>query len=98
MLYQLLTDRPWEAAVDSDDIGSRDNGEVIVLRVSEAFQQVLASADEARLREIVQPWSQIEEFWGEGDPDELLPMMQDLSQLARTGIETARRLYCWICV
>ena len=98
MLYELLGGSSWEGAVDTDDIASRDGGELIVLRMSEPFQQLLASVEDEQLRSVMGDWSNIEEFWGEGDPEALLPLARELVRLARMGRETGRRLYCWVCV
>ena len=49
-------------------------------------------------RDIAGPWSQTEEFFGQGDPDILTGALGQLAELARRANATNRRLYCWVCI
>lgn len=69
-----------------------------VSRLADSLQAALAGAGEARLREVAQPWSETEEFWGQGDPAVLGDRLIGLAALARRGRDTGQRLYCWICL
>jgi hypothetical protein len=103
-LEGLLTGRSLD---DVDDIigdnarrhiaASHDGG-CMVLRLSTTLADALAESDEARLTSVAQPWSQTEEFFGQGDPDVLAGVLVDLSALARQARRRGENLYCWMCV
>jgi len=58
----------------------------------------MADADEARLREVAEPWSRTEEFDGEADPADLAALLTGLEELARNAKTRGDRLYCRVCV
>jgi hypothetical protein len=58
----------------------------------------LALADAERLATVAGPWSQTEEFFGAGDPEELTNLLQDLSRLAREARSRGETVYCWVSV
>ncbi|WP_297550380.1 hypothetical protein [Amycolatopsis sp.] len=76
----------------------RDEGERVVVTLTDELQAALASADEARLRDVAPPWSQTDEFPSSADPDHATSVLGELAGLARTATERGERLYCWICV
>jgi len=94
-LEELLTGRSFDDLEQSEIVGSRDDDTELVQRLSRAFQEAIGGAPLEKLQQVVPRWSEAEEFWGQGDPNALLPMARDLCLLARTGLESGRGLYCW---
>lgn len=99
-LEELLTGQPYEEILDGDGdvVADRDGGERIVARLSTGVAEALAGASDERLAEVAVPWSQTEEFWGEGDPDALAAFLRDLAALARDARGRGQRLYCLVTV
>ena len=92
--YESVTENPrWGHA-----IAVRHDGELLVVSLTDEVQAALAGASESQLREVAVPWSQGEEFWGQGEPSDLAEVLIELAALA--GVATARRerLYCWVSV
>lgn len=79
-------------------VAVRDEGERLVLSLTDELQQLLAEQAPERLDAVAGPWSQTEEFWGHGDPEVLAHFLRQLSQLARGARDRDHRLYCWVCV
>jgi hypothetical protein len=98
----LLTGRPYDAVVADPRSGHAlavgDDGERLVLTLTDSLTTALAAATPARLAEAAVPWSQSEEFWGAGDPDTLAAILNDLADLARRAQSRRHRMYCWISV
>lgn len=97
---ELLTGRSFDELLDENgqDVGFRNDGELIVIRISEALQKTLAEASTDDLCNISGPWSETEEFYGQTAPQEAEAALIQVAQLARTGVGTNQRLYCWVCV
>lgn len=101
-LLALLTGDPVEL-ITSDSSWARlvsapDHESAWVVSMPQAFAEALAAASDERLGEVVGPWSQTEEFWGAGDPEQLLTVVQALRELALTARERDERLYCWMAL
>jgi hypothetical protein len=62
------------------------------------YQDASAVADDSSLRRVAQPWSETEEFFGQGDPAILAERLIELAALARQGLAVGEHLYCWVCV
>lgn len=101
-LEELLTGTPFADQLadktSRQQVAIRDGGERLVLRVYDKFTDALATADPAQLAAVAVPWSQTEEFWGQGDPTLLTQVLQELSRMCAQGTSTGTHLYCWICV
>lgn len=69
-----------------------------MVTLTDEIQAALADADGDRLSSIAIPWSQTQEFWGQGDPDTLAGLLGELAELARRARARNERLYCWVCV
>jgi hypothetical protein len=69
-----------------------------VERLPESLVTALPAATEGRLRDVAVPWSQIEEFWGHGNPDVLAGFLSDLADVARRAQQAGQHLYCWSCL
>ncbi|WP_334613759.1 hypothetical protein [Micromonospora sp. CPCC 205556] len=80
------------------DVAVRDEGERLVLSLTDELQQALVEQAPGRLDAVAVPWSQTEEFWGHGDPEVLAEFLRELSQLAHQARDRDHRLYCWVCV
>ncbi|MFB9236401.1 hypothetical protein ACFFWC_12710 [Plantactinospora siamensis] len=79
-------------------VAVRDEGERLVLTLTDELQQALAEQTPERLDAAAVAWSRTEEFWGKGDPELLADFLRELSQLARDACDQGHRLYCWACV
>lgn len=101
-LEALLTGRTAEEVRASqrglEPVAMRDEGERLVLPLTERLTGALAAASEEQLAEVALPWSQTEEFWGDGDPQVLSGFLSELAGLAHDAVERQQRLYCWVCV
>jgi len=99
---ELLTGRSYDDIVEdprsSHTVAERDGGERLVLTLTDTLRDALAAASAERLAELAVPWSQTEEFWGEGEPEVLSTFLNSLAGLARQAQEKQERLYCWVCV
>ncbi|HEX2131579.1 MAG TPA: hypothetical protein VHH15_08450 [Actinophytocola sp.] len=102
VLESLLTGVDHETVADNDRSGHPvavlDDGERLVLTLTDEVQAALVTADEARLREVATPWSQTEEFGALATPDDLASVLVELGTLARDASGRGDRLYCWVCV
>lgn len=104
-LQELLTGTPYSEIVRDPRSGKgpaiRDEGEQVVLTLTDGLQAALAEADPERLAPVAQSWSETEEFRGPIPPEEVAyvnTFLVDMSGLARRAQAKSRRLYCWICV
>ncbi|HEX5540041.1 MAG TPA: hypothetical protein VFX60_00520 [Micromonospora sp.] len=79
-------------------VAVRDEGERLVLSLTDELQQLLADQAPEQLEAIAVPWSQTEEFWGRGDPEVLAHFLREMSRLACDACDQGHRLYCWVCV
>lgn len=83
---ELLTGRTFEQILDDPQayqlVRATDDGEVFVVRISQEFVQALVAAPDETLRQLAGPWSQIEEFWGQGEPAALIDFLGRLRDLA----------------
>lgn len=102
MLEEMLTGKTFdEQLADKGSrpvVATREGGERMVVRIGDDLVASLAAAPGDRLRELAQPWSQIEEFWGHGDPVSLQEFLQRLQGMAAQAQAGKKGLYCWVCV
>jgi hypothetical protein len=98
-LEELLTGRPYEELERDPQWGrtlaTRNGGERLVTALTDHLTHALAAATPEELAAAAAPWSQTEEFWGRGDPQELADLLVELAQLARDARVRGDRLYCW---
>ena len=101
-LEAQLTGRDYDAITAGPRSGhmvaSGDGGQKFVIALTDELKDALACADQDQLRSAAGPWSQTEEFFGQGDPDILTGALRQLAELARRANATNRRLYCWVCL
>ncbi|MBC6450429.1 hypothetical protein [Actinokineospora xionganensis] len=103
-LEALLTGRTLDQVIEDERsaamIAMADDGERLVLTVTDELFTALAEADEAQLRSVVPAWSQTEEFALEGgaDVELLIEDVVALSALARRASGRGEQMYCWLCV
>ncbi len=97
-LESLLTGAGYETVVANPRSGHpaaiRDEGERLVLTITDELQDALADASPEQLDAVAVPWSRIEEFSGNGRPEELAHFLGELAQLSRDALENGDRLYC----
>ena len=104
-LEELLTGRDYEAIVeDPRSGGSPGDGDQAhedhgVITLTDSLRDALADADDARLAELVGPWSQTEELqqpgWENVTQDEHLEFLRSMRGLARRAKDAGHRLYCY---
>src|SRR5262245_41354702 len=58
-------------------------------------RNTLASVEDARLPELVARWEKIEALSEFDDPSSLLPLLEELVDLARKARKANSQLYCW---
>jgi hypothetical protein len=101
-LEALLTGRDYEQIVAGPRAGhviaNQDGGERLVVTLTDELQTALADADDAQLASVAVPWSQTDEFSGQGDPQVLASLLHELTELARRARIKKERMYCWVCV
>ena len=101
-LEALLTGRDYEQIVAGPRAGqviaNQDSGERLVVTLTDELQTALADADDAQLATVAVPWSQTDEFFGQGDPQVLANLLHELTELARRARVKKERMYCWVCV
>lgn len=101
-LEELLTGRPFEQIQQDPrwavSVACTDDGGRMVLALTDGLIDGLAGASHEQLAAAAVPWSRTEEFWGAGDPDALVPLLDDLSSLARDARAQGRSVYCWVSV
>ncbi|RKQ84390.1 hypothetical protein U746_2614 [Mycolicibacterium mucogenicum 261Sha1.1M5] len=90
---EIVSDRSWARLVSNPDDES-----AWVVSMPDSFTSALAAASDEKLAEVVGPWSQTEEFWGSGDPEQLLPMLREWRDLARRAADEGAALYCWMAL
>jgi|GEM_PF-541355 len=101
-LEELLTGRPYDDIVEDPRSGHAlamcDGGERLVMTLTDGVTTALLEAGNDRLAGVAAPWSQTEDFLGDGDPEVIAGFLQNLSALARRARASDQRLYCWVCV
>lgn len=97
-LEELLTGRSEDDVMENprqgEILADGPDGSMVVAITGE-LQAALASADDARLREVALDWSATEELDG-SDPTVLGDALIDLADLARTAGDRGDALYCWL--
>jgi len=100
-LEAQLTGRDYDAITTGPRSGhmvaSADGGQPFVIALTDELKDALASADQNQLRSAAGPWSQTEEFFGQGNPAILTRSLRELADLACRANASNRRLYCWVC-
>ncbi|GHJ14982.1 MULTISPECIES: hypothetical protein [unclassified Micromonospora] len=92
--YDVVTRNPRQGKA----VAIHNDGEVLVISLTDELRAALAAASESRLREVAAPWSETEEFWGQAEPSILAEALIELAGLARRAATRGERLYCWVCV
>lgn len=107
-LEGLLTGRDPEAVMadprsggsvgDGDEADEADEGHGVIT-VTDSLRDALATADDARLREVVGPWRETEELrqhgWDEVSQADHLEFLAALRDLAARASRSGGRLYCY---
>lgn len=101
-LENLLTGTGTEVVFSGERSGKsvavRDEGERLVLTLTDELQAALSAATEEQLGAAASSWSRTDEDWGRAEPDVLAHFLRQLSLLARHATSANARLYCWVCV
>ncbi|SFR13347.1 hypothetical protein SAMN04488564_103999 [Lentzea waywayandensis] len=98
-LEELLTGRPYDEVFEDprcgDDLAIEDDGERLVLTVTDGLRDGLAGTGE--LTDVAEAWSKIDEL-KRFDPVVLAEILHELKALAVEAVKNEERLYCWVCV
>lgn len=101
-LEELLTGRPYDEVTNDPRSGHivaiRDEGQLLVVALTDALSRALAAASPQRLADVAVLWAATEEFGGQADPHDLAIVLNELSGLAGRAQAKGERLYCWVCV
>jgi len=101
-LEELLSGKSYDDIADDPEgamvLESRDDGERLVCSISQGLTAALANATREDLERVAEPWSQTEEFWGEGDPAQLLEFLRAMAVLVRRSQAKGQGLYCLVSV
>jgi len=79
-------------------VAVRDEGERLVLTLSDELQLALSEASDDQLDAVAVPWSQTEDVAGRADAGAVAHVVRELAHLARIATAANQRLYCWVCV
>jgi hypothetical protein len=101
-LEALLTGEQYDVIVSrpraGHQVAARDGQEgPWVVTLTDELQAALAGAPRDQVVTAA-PWSEIEEFRGQGDPQSLAEFLLEVAHLARQASRRGERLYCWICL
>lgn len=102
-LEALLTGEQYDVIVSRPRAGqqvaerSQEEGPWVVT-LTDQLQAALAAAPRDQIVAVAVPWSETEEFRGQGDPEILAEFLLGLADLARQANLRGERLYCWICL
>jgi hypothetical protein len=78
-------------------VAKRGDGGPWVIKVSSQLQAALALADSDKLTRSAAEWSQAEELYG-ASPEDMIEVLEELSDLARRATAKDEQLYCWVCL
>lgn len=93
--YDVVVSRPRAG----QQVAERSQGEgPWVVTLTDQLQAALAAAPRDQIVAVAVPWSETEEFRGQGDPEILAEFLLELADLARQANLRGERLYCWICL
>jgi hypothetical protein len=95
-LHSLLTGTPYEELPSADLVATADEQGPWIFRLSEELRDALADAEAGRLHEAAQQWVRTEEFRGQATAAEVLPFLDEVTNLARRARQAGEGLYCWI--
>lgn len=82
----------------SDHLIAELDESVFVSTLTDELRDALASADETHRRQVAELWARSEEFDGDIDPADVLPVVDELADLARQAKAAGDRLYCRTCL
>lgn len=100
-LEAIITGRSADAILGEtvgNTVAARDGGQRVVVRLTDTLQAALVQATDEELADAVERWAHTEEFWGQGDPMDLRPLVHELASVAKEASHRGQRLYCWVCV
>ncbi|GAA1544002.1 hypothetical protein GCM10009827_074710 [Dactylosporangium maewongense] len=101
-LEELITGVAYDDIVEGPragaDIASADDGERMVVTVTDELQQALARCSPDELARAAAAWARTEELGGDDDVEPLTVFLGELAILAREALGRGERLYCWVCV
>lgn len=70
-----------------------------VVRVPDSLFEFLATAEAERVQTVGTQWAQTEEWRLDGGtPDNIIPFLGQMCQLARMAKSAGKELYVWICL
>ncbi|WP_295479490.1 hypothetical protein [uncultured Pseudomonas sp.] len=96
-LWAILEEQEWDDERHMpEDIFLGDDGESWLYRFPNELTEVLAHANEVAVSKASVLWSATEELSCE--PEDLVPVLNDLQSLAKQAMESGKSLYLWGCL
>ena len=92
--YDVIVGRPRAG----HEVAERGQEGPWVVTLTDELQAALAAAPRERIVAVAAPWSETEEFRGQGEPEILAEFLLELADLARQAGRRGERLYCWMCL
>lgn len=97
-----LAGRRWQSILEDEGsyriVGDVADGEVLVIRLGEAFENALLALDDADIEGAAMAWSETEEFAGQMDTDDLAALVFELKDLVRRARQDGEKVYAWVSV
>ena len=86
-------------SLDSLFVRSQSDDGPWVVRVPDSLAEFLATAEADKVRMVGTQWAQTEEWRRDGGtPDNIVPFLGQMCQLARMAKSASKDLYVWICL
>ncbi|WP_406091779.1 hypothetical protein [Streptomyces sp. NBC_01013] len=79
-------------------VGTAEEGELMVVSLTDALRDGLATHDPRSLCDVATGWASTEgAFHGPADPEDLTGFLERLSEVAGRAVTRGAGPYCWIC-
>jgi len=96
-LESILTEVDEDVVLDNPRVADlvADDGDLGVYTVTDELRDALATSDSDQLGGAAEQLVELEELEG-ADPEMILGVLEELSELARRAVDANQRLYCWV--
>jgi hypothetical protein len=96
-LESILTEVDEDVVLDNPRVADlvADDGDLGVYTVTDELRDALATSDSDQLGGAAEQLVELEELEG-ADPELILGVLEELSELARRAVDANQRLYCWV--
>jgi hypothetical protein len=97
-LQSLLTGVPYGELPWGELLATGGEDGPWIEQLSEELRDALADAPVGRLPAVAEQWVRTEEFWDGATAAEVVPLLGEVTALARRARQASERLYCWSCL